>query len=162
MVDGAVRRRLAPVVVCSPVAGDGPRQMHSVEVSRFVRATLPAVERRLSPAAVVEYEGTFTVTDVQETGDGWIVTGRGGGLLEARFAFEEREDGYVYRQEGDAGPFEEMETRLRLSRRDEGVEVTAQSAVSLGVPLPLVDHVAAWKRRGELRRALSRLAADVE
>jgi len=133
-----------------------------VEVSRFVGATLPAVERQLSPAAIVEYEGTFTVMDVEETGDGWIVTGRGGGLLEARFVFEEREDGYVYRQEGDTGPFEEMETTISLSRRDEGVDVTARSAVSLGVPLPLVDRVAAWKRKGELKRALSRLAADVE
>jgi len=136
--------------------------MHEVEVSRFVGATLPAVERQLSPAAIVEYEGTFTVMDVEETGDGWIVTGRGGGLLEARFVFEEREDGYVYRQEGDTGPFEEMETTISLSRRDEGVDVTARSAVSLGVPLPLVDRVAAWKRKGELKRALSRLAADVE
>ena len=133
-----------------------------MEVSRFVGATLPAVERQLSPAAIVEYEGTFTVMDVEETGDGWIVTGRGGGLLEARFVFEEREDGYVYRQEGDTGPFEEMETTISLSRRDEGVDVTARSAVSLGVPLPLVDRVAAWKRKGELKRALSRLAADVE
>ena len=133
-----------------------------MEVSRFVGATLPAVERQLSPAAIVEYEGTFTVMDVEETGDGWIVTGRGGGLLEARFVFEEREDGYVYRQEGDTGPFEEMETTIRLARRDEGVDVTARSAVSLGVPLPLVDRVAAWKRKGELKRALSRLAADVE
>jgi len=136
--------------------------MHEVEVSRFVGATLPAVERQLSPAAIVEYEGTFTVMDVEETGDGWIVTGRGGGLLEARFVFEEREDGYVYRQEGDTGPFEKMETTIRLARRDEGVDVTARSAVSLGVPLPLVDRVAAWKRKGELKRALSRLAADVE
>ena len=133
-----------------------------MEVSRFVGATLPAVERQLSPAAIVEYEGTFTVMDVEETGDGWIVTGRGGGLLEARFVFEEREDGYVYRQESDTGPFEKMETTIRLARRDEGVDVTARSAVSLGVPLPLVDRVAAWKRKGELRRVLSRLAADVE
>ena len=140
--------------------------MRTVEVSRFVRATLPEVERQLTPAAIVEYEGTFTVLDVEETDeDGetrWVVTGRGGGVIEARFSFEEREDGYVYRQEGEAGPFEEMETRLSLARRDEGVEVTATSSVSLGVSLPLVDRVAAWKRKGELKRALARLAADVE
>lgn len=136
--------------------------MRTVEVSRFVRATLPEVERELTPAAIVEYEGTFTVLDVEETADGWVVTGSGGGVIEARFAFEERGDGYVYRQEGEAGPFEEMETRLSLARRDEGVEVTARSSVSLGVPLPFADRVAAWKRKGELKRALSRLAADVE
>ena len=136
--------------------------MHSVEVTRFVRATLPEVEQRLSPAAIVEYEGTFTVVDVEETDDGWTVTGQGGGLIEARFEFKAREDGYVYRQAGDAGPFDGMETRIELARRNEGVEVTARSSVSLGVPLPLVDRVAAWKRKGELNRALSRLAADLE
>ena len=149
-------------MVCAPDAVTHPGHMRSVEVSRFVRATLPEVERRLDPAAIVEYEGTFTVVDVEETDDGWLVTGRGGGVLEARFVFEERGDGYVYRQEGDAGPFDEMETRLALARRDEGVDVTMRSSVSLGVPLPLADRVAAWKRRGELKRALARLAADVE
>lgn len=137
--------------------------MRSVEVSRFVRATLPRVERQLSPAAIVEYEGTFTVVDVEETDDEWVVTGEAGGrMLEARFAFEAREDGYVYRQVEDAGPFEEMESRIRLERRDEGVDVTMRSSVSLGLRLPLADRLAAWKRRGELKRALSRLAADVE
>lgn len=136
--------------------------MRTVEVSRFVRATLPEVERQLSPTAIVEYEGTFNVLDVEERAEGWVVTGSGGGVIEARFFFEELDDGYVYRQEGEAGPFEEMETRLSLAHRDEGVEVTARSSVHLGVPLPLVDRVAAWKRRGELKRALSRLAADVE
>ena len=136
--------------------------MHSVEVTRFVRATLPEVERRLSPATIVEYEGTFDVVDVEETAVGWTVTGQGGGLIEARFDFEAREDGYVYRQAGDAGPFDEMETRIELARRNEGVDVTARSSVSLGVSLPLVDRVAAWKRKGELKRALSRLAADLE
>lgn len=137
--------------------------MRTVEASRFLHATIPQVERQLSPAAIVEYEGTFTVVDVTETDDGWVVTGRGGGrLLEARFAFEQRDDGYVYRQAGEAGPFEAMETRLSLSRRDEGAIVSMRSSVSLGLPLPLADRVAAWKRRGELRRALARLAADVE
>lgn len=137
--------------------------MRTVEVSRFVRATLPQVERQLSPAAIVEYEGTFSVVDVEETGEGQVVTGHAGGrLIEARFVFQPREDGYVYRQEGSSGPFEEMETRIRLERRDEGVDVTMRSSVGLGLRLPFVDRVAAWKRRGELKRALSRLAADVE
>lgn len=137
--------------------------MRTVEATRFVGATLPEVERVLSPAAIIEYEGTFAVVDVAETDAGVVVTGRGGGrLLEVQFAFEEREDGYVYRQSGDGGPFDELSTRLRLSRRDEGVEVTMRSSVSLNLPVPFADRVAAWKRRGELRRALSGLASDVE
>lgn len=136
--------------------------MRTVEASRFVRATLPEVERHLDPATIIDYEGTFSVVDVRETDAGWVVTGRGGGLMEVEFEVEAREDGYVYRQAGDAGPFEEMETSLELARKDEGVTVTMQSSVSLGIPLPLADRVAAWKRRGELKRALRRLAAAVE
>jgi hypothetical protein len=135
--------------------------MRTVEASRFVQATKPVVDRQLDPATILEYEGTFNVMDVEETGTGWLVTGSGGGILGAEFEFEATEDGYVYRQVGEAGPFEEMETRLSIEPRDEGVQVTLQSSVSLGVPLPLVDRIAAWKRRGELNRALKRLAADV-
>ena len=40
--------------------------MTSVEVSRFVPALPAAVERALTPAAVVEYEGSFQVRDVDE------------------------------------------------------------------------------------------------
>lgn len=149
-------------MVSAPATVDREGTMRTVEASRFVRATLPEVERHLDPATIIDYEGTFSVVDVREADGGWVVTGRGGGLMEVEFEVEAREDGYVYRQAGDAGPFEEMETTLELARKDEGVTVTMQSSVSLGVPLPLADRVAAWKRRGELKRALRRLAAAVE
>lgn len=137
--------------------------MRTVEATRFVRATQPEVERHVDPGSIIEYEGTFTVVDVSETDGGWEVTGRGGGrLMEVTFEFEDREDGYVYRQAGDAGPFEEMESRLEMTRQDEGVLVTIRSTVSLSLPLPFADRIAAWKRRGELKRALERLAAAVE
>ncbi|MFB6108620.1 MAG: SRPBCC family protein, partial [Haloplanus sp.] len=64
-----------------------------------------------------------------------------------------------YTQEGAAGPFDAMETRLVVAAADEGARVTARSSVSLGLPLaPVTDRVAAWKRRGELRRLLDTLA----
>ena len=98
-----------------------------------------------------------------ETETGWVVTtGAAGRLLEMRFVFEEREHGYVYRQESDDGPFTEMETELTIARRDEGVVVTMRSAVGLRLRLPFADRVAAWKRKGELKRALDRIAADAE
>jgi hypothetical protein len=137
--------------------------MRTVEVSRFVGATRPELERLLTPETIIDYEGTFVVRDVVERDDGWVVTAQAAGrLIEVRFVFEEREDGYVYRQESDDGPFTQMETRLTLSREDEGTDVTVRSSVGLRLPLPFADRVAAWKRRGELRRALDRLAADVE
>lgn len=137
--------------------------MRTVEVSRFVGATLPEVRRLLSPGTIIEYEGTFVVREVTETDEGWVVTTQAAGrLFEMRFVFEEREDGFLYRQESDDGPFTQMETELTLSRRDEGVDVTMRSSVGLRLPLPFADRVAAWKRKGELKRALKRLAADVE
>jgi ligand-binding SRPBCC domain-containing protein len=135
--------------------------MREVELSRFVPATPPAVERALTPAAVVEYEGSFRVRGIEETADGTIVTA-GSRRLTFALRFESRDDGLYYTQEDEAGPFEEMETRLTVAPEDEGSRVTARSSVSLGLPAARVtDRVAAWKRRGELRRALDALAEDV-
>lgn len=130
-------------------------------MSRFVRATPPAVERALTPAAMVEYEGSFAVRDVHEVDSGTIVTAGARGL-ELALRFEPREAGLYYVQAGGAGPFERMETRVTVTPENEGSRVRARSSVSLGLPVPLLDRVAAWKRRGELRRALDALAAAVE
>ncbi len=130
--------------------------MRAVETSRFVRTTPKALERLLTPERLVEYEGSFTAETVEETDDGWVVTATGPGLR-FRLRFERRVDGMYYTQDGDAGPFESMETWVTVARENEGSRVTMRSRVSLSVPLPLVDRLAAWKRRGELRRALDAL-----
>lgn len=137
--------------------------MRRVEVSRLVAAAPSAVERALDPARVVEYEGTFRVVDVEEASDATLVTAARGGPLRMTLRFDPREDGFYYEQEGEAGPFDRMWTRLRWEPAGEGTRLVAHSGVSLGLPLPRVtDRVAAWKRRGELRRALDRIAADLE
>jgi hypothetical protein len=135
--------------------------MREVSASRFVRATPAAVERALTPATLVEYEGSFTVYEVEDTEDGWLVIAGSRGM-ELALAFEVHEKGLAYEQRGE-GPLETLETRVVYEPRDEGTSVVMRSTVSAGLPLPSVtDRMAAWKRRGELRRALSRLAADVE
>ena len=136
--------------------------MREATVSRFVRAPIVSVERALTPERIVEYEETFSVLDVTESAEGArVVAGARG--LEIVLQFEDRGDGWHYRQEGDAGPFDEMETTVTWRRENEGVRVTMQSAVSLGLfPRSLTDHVAAWKREAELERALSNLATAVE
>jgi ligand-binding SRPBCC domain-containing protein len=136
--------------------------MREVEVSRFVRATPTEVERALTPATVVEYEGSFAVVDVDERADGSTVVTAGSRGLELALRFEERDDGLYYTQEGDAGPFDAMETWLAVHPKDDGSRVTMRSAVSLGLPISgFTDRIAAWKRKGELQRALDALAADL-
>ena len=136
--------------------------MREVEVSRFVRATPAEVARALTPATVVEHEGSFAVVDVDERTDGSTVVTAGSRGLELALRFEERDGGLYYTQEGDAGPFDAMETWLTVHAKDDGSRVTMRSAVSLGLPLPgLTDRIAAWKRKGELQRALDALAADL-
>ena len=133
--------------------------MREVEVSRFVRATPTAVERVLTPATVVESEGSFTVRDVTDGEDGTLVTAGARGL-ELTLRFEDRSDGLHYTQAGSAGPFDAMTTDLTVAAENEGARVTARSAVSLGLPAPaLTDRIATWKRRGELERLLDALAA---
>lgn len=135
--------------------------MHEVTVSTFVPRSEPTVRRRLTPEGMVAYEGSFDVRDVREEGDETVVVVGARGI-EFALRFESREDGIRYEQAGEAGPFEAMETTVSVEPADGGVTVTARSSVSLGLPLPSVtDRVAAWKRRGELERALDALAEDV-
>ena len=135
--------------------------MREVAVSRFVRATPAEVRRSLTPEALVAYEGSFAVRDVVDR-DGATVVTAGAHGLELTLRFERRDDGLYYEHEGPAGPFDAMETRVTVTAENEGSRVAVRSWVSLGLPVASVtDRVAAWKRRGELRRALDALEADV-
>lgn len=135
--------------------------MREVEVSKFVRAPPVVVQRALTPASVVEYEGSFEVREVTKTEAGAVVTAGSRGLT-MQLVFENRETGLHYHQRDDVGPFDAMETTITAVSENEGSVVTMRSAVSLGLPVAgLTDRVAAWKRRGELQRALDRLADAV-
>lgn len=136
--------------------------MREVEVERVVDASRPVVERALTPENVVAFEGSFSVESVEEAGEATIVQATGGGVLSVTLRFEPVEDGWYYTQAGEAGPFDQMETWVTATGAGQGTRVAARSRVSLGLPLPLVDRVAAWKRRGELRRLLDRLTESVE
>ncbi|MES3516766.1 MAG: SRPBCC family protein [Natronomonas sp.] len=134
--------------------------MREVEVSRFVPATPRELEGVLDPETIVEYEGSFSVESTEATETGTLLTLSGPGIAFG-LRFEPHEEGIYYTQDGETGPFESMETWLTVDPEDEGSVVTMRSRVSLGVPLPLSDRLAAWKRKGELKRALDRLAEDV-
>lgn len=139
--------------------------MRTVEVSRFVRAEPEQVRRLLTPETIVTYEGTFAVSAVTSRDDegDWIVEATAGGLA-ATLRFESLGDGngFYYEQLGDEGPLAAMETTLAWKPENGGTRVTATSSVSLGLrPAFVADRIAAWKRKGELRRALDAIAADV-
>jgi len=136
--------------------------MRTVEASRFVRAPPAAVERALTPRRIIEYEGSFSVHDVEER-DGVTIVTAGGPGLELPLRFEPRERGYDYEQLGPGGPLGAMETTLTHDPEDEGTRVRASSSVSLGTPpAAITDRIAGWKRRGELDRLLDALAGAVE
>jgi len=134
--------------------------MREVERSRFVMARPPAVHRTLSPEAVVAAEGTFTVTAIEETDTGTVVTAAGPGMS-VPLRFESSDDGLRYTAEGEVGPFDHLETELTVTPEENGSRLTMRSTVSLNLPLPFADRIAAWKRGNELERALDELAADV-
>lgn len=135
--------------------------MRETEVSGFVRATPTEVDRAMTPERVIEYEGSFDVLEVDDRDEETIVTAGGSGLR-LTLRFEPSDDGLYFEQEGNAGPFDRMWTQLEWEPEDDGTLVTARSGVSLGLPIAtLTDRIATWKRRGELRRALDRLAADL-
>jgi hypothetical protein len=134
--------------------------MAEVSVSRFVPTTPAELETFLTPATLVEYEGSFTVREARETPEAVVVLADGGGM-EIELAFEPREEGLRYEQR--RGPLERLATTLSYRAEDEGSRVELRSTVATGtLPRAITDRVAAWKRRGELRRALSRIAAEFE
>lgn len=135
--------------------------MREVTAERFVAATPAEVRRALAPGVVVEYEGSFEVLEIEERDDATFVTAGARGVGVA-LRFESREGGLRYEQVGDAGPFDELWTDFAWVPEGDGTLVTARSGVSLGLPVAAVtDRVAAWKRRGELDRALEQLAEDL-
>ena len=134
--------------------------MREVEVSEFVLARPPAVHRALSPAAIVAAEGTFDVVENREADGGTAIVASAPGVT-VLLRFEEREHGLTYTAEGEVGPFDHLETEVLVHPEKNGSRVTMRSTVSLNLPLPADDRIAAWKRRGELQRALDELVADV-
>lgn len=133
--------------------------MRDIERSRFVSMTPRELDRVLDPVRIVEFEGSFSVDSTERTDGGTVVTASGPGI-EFSLRFEPLDSGYYYTQDGESGPFESMETWLTVEPENEGSRVSMRSRVSLGVSLPFSDRIAAWKRGGELDRALDRLAAD--
>ncbi len=134
--------------------------MREIERSRFVSMTPRELDSVLDPTRVVEYEGSFSVESTEETDEDMLVTVAGPGIA-FTLRFEPFDGGFYYTQAGEAGPFESMETWLAFESENEGSRVSMRSRVSLGMRLPFADRIAAWKRRGELDRALDRLAEDL-
>jgi hypothetical protein len=130
--------------------------MRTVEVSRFVRAPPSVVARALTPEAVVEAEGSFDVREVAPGDDGETLVRAARAGLSMVFAFEEREDGVRYDQVD--GPLETLTTTISYRAEDEGTRLTAESTLEAGIGP--VERLAAWKRRGELNRALRTLAEE--
>lgn len=124
--------------------------MREVEVTRFVQAQPGAVAPLLSPVGLMDAEGSFEVRGVDDTEAGTEVTVGAYGL-EMVFRFTELDDGIAYEQV--SGPLQTLETTVTHAHENEGTRLTARSTVAVGGP-NFVDGLAAWKRRGELRRAL--------
>lgn len=130
--------------------------MQEVEVSRPVDAPLEAVERVLSPVAIVEFAGTYTVTDVESVDDGVVVVTAEADGLQTVLEFTETGPPYIYTQR--TGPFAELYTSVSIV--DDPVVVTARSCFTFGLPLSVItDWFATRERRTELRRLLAGIEA---
>jgi hypothetical protein len=135
--------------------------MREVEVSEFVMARPPGVHRALSPEAVVAAEGTFDVAEAREDGDGGTAVVASAPGVTVLLRFSELENGLGYTADGAVGPFDHLETEVTVTPERNGSRLTMRSTVSLNLPLPFADRIAAWKRRGELRRAVEALTESV-
>lgn len=135
--------------------------MREVTVEKFIGEPPPSIKRHLTPERVIEYEGSFEVERVETVEEATLVTATGPGLS-MTLRFETRDGRMYYTQEGETGPFAAMETWIDVEPEHEGSRVWFTSGVELAAPLPFGDRIAAWKRKGELKRALSSLAEDLQ
>ncbi|ELY93414.1 hypothetical protein C483_05593 [Natrialba hulunbeirensis JCM 10989] len=148
--------------------------MREVTVSRTIDVSPATLQTHLDPATIVEAEGSFTVVDIDEgeTAGTTTVIASGPGM-QLPLEFEEREGTIYYTQAGERGPFSHMETWLEFEpaagqgksqnqQQHSHTHLTLRSAVSLAAPLPFGDRIAAWKRKGELQRALETFAEELE
>ena len=158
--------------------------MREVERDRFIPESPTVIARALSPERIVEWEGSFSVVDVEnattaetdverpitmedpaaEGGEAVTLVTVSGPGVGFRLLFKRTPHGYHYVvADGDdpAGPFDHMESWLTVEPEDEGSRVRIRSAVSLNAPIPFADRIAAWKRGGEIDRALDGLADAV-
>lgn len=136
--------------------------MREVEVTADLDVPRAEVVERLSPESIVGYARTYTVRSVEERSDGRTVLTAAGEDIETTLEFTRLEDGYVYVQRGEDGPFEEMTTKITV-RGDVETRVSARSEFTFGGPLSFVtDWLGTSIRRDELRRLLTNLASDLE
>lgn len=131
--------------------------MREVAVDRFVSAPPAEVARALTPERLIAAEGSFTVREVRQA-DGATLVAAGRAGVELLFRFEPIDDGLAYEQL--EGPLERLTTTISYAPEDEGTRLSAHSTVAVRGP-GVLDRLAAWKRRGELRRALATLAAEL-
>lgn len=129
--------------------------MREVTVSRFVDANPHEVAAVLTPETVVTCEGSFEVREVRDEGDGETLVAAGKSGVGLLLRFEAYEDGVAYEQV--EGPLEALTTTIRYRAKDHGTQLTATSSVAASGP-SVLDRLAAWKRKGELKRALAGLA----
>lgn len=136
--------------------------MEEIEESETFLVSSEVIERTLSPRTIIECEGTYEITETHRTDDRWEIVASTEDL-ELTLEFVELENGYVYEQIGDSGPFDEMRTSITYEEIERGcTEVTATSRFTFGFPLAsITDRVAGWNRQVELRRMLIGLAEEI-
>jgi len=122
-----------------------------VVVSWSVDAPREAIERVLTPAAIVEHAGTYLVDRVERLDDVVVVTASAGDL-ETVLEFTETDTGWIYRQRPDRGPFDRMYASVAVLG-DRPVDLVLRSCFTFGLPLSrLTDWFVATDRRTELER----------
>ena len=137
--------------------------MREVEVEAVINAPRETVSAHLSPESIMDYERTYEVIEIEEDGDGWLVSTFADSDTGMVVRFEERPDGYAY-EKVEGGFFEELYTIVSVSEAqpppadDQSVDadrntsnrirVELRSEFTFGGPFaPLIDRLAANQRR---------------
>lgn len=135
--------------------------MNAVTVSRTIDAPLEAVQESMDRIGPFMKASGFDEVTVE---DGMIHIANLVGIMTIELTLELVDDpDATLAYEQREGIFEEMRTTYRLTRAEEGTEVTATTTFELGVPLvgdALDSTVIERQRRSELAAQFDWLAGD--
>lgn len=136
--------------------------MEEIEESETFFVSSEVVDQTLSPRIIIECAGTYDIVEANRRDDRWQIVASAEDL-ELKLEFVKLENGYVYEQIEDVGPFDEMYTSITYKEIERGcTEVTVTSRFTFGFPLPsITDRLAGWNRQVELRRMLMGLAEEI-
>ncbi len=134
--------------------------MSVVQITTEITVPRTVVEEKLSPEAIVRYNEPWTLKSAEESDGKTVLTVFSEQFDDVKLEFTQHSNGYSFRQVGENGPFEEMETKIELAGEEQTV-IAITSEFTFGGRFERIKNwLGKTVRREELEQLLRNLVLD--